>query len=299
MSNNDEAWVVNKKFVRLDQNKDTKESVNAYSEPEPAKFLLRGKNYLADHKKVPSNSPAFKIEGINVFRTPQAVFHAADKIQCLKKWLSDHADNEYFLFNFVLPGPPYITVVQLYKRVLPEGADPVFDRVYRRFKTEGEAFQKDRFKFVCMVPTAPWALKMTISSLGGERPVIICNKLTSAHFQGSNYTEIDVDVSTSKVAAMLNSLVIRASSKLLVDMGCTLEGKEEDELPERLLTCVRWHYCDADQIATTLDEMGNIQSFEVSSSYISSLEETSFQTTEEGAGQEDFDENKSTSTARG
>jgi hypothetical protein len=249
-----------------------KQARNVYSEPSSERWSVRGPAYLEDRVKQPSRPAAYSLVGINVFRTRTQLFNAAESVRPLHRFLQEHSNGQYFITTFVLPGPPFHTVVHLFKRTLPLGEDSTFDKLLQKFTNGGEEFQKDRYKFLCLIPDAPWGFKVAVSSLGGERPVIIGRKLETQHFTGSNYLEIDINVASSKVASMLNSLVLRASATLVVDMGFTIEGQEANELPERILANVRWHNCAIDEIAVTLDEQGEIASLDVSSPYIACLE---------------------------
>eukprot|EP00300_Choanocystis_sp_HF-7_P027075 c32138_g1_i1.p1 GENE.c32138_g1_i1~~c32138_g1_i1.p1 ORF type:complete len:303 (+),score=46.25 c32138_g1_i1:27-911(+) len=265
---------------------------NTFSEPAGELFQLRGETYLTDRKKVPSGSSAFSLAGVNVFRTEGELFHAADQIKSLKSYLADRPDEDFLVVAWILPGPTYHCVVQLLRRNIPEGQDEAFDLAYSRFKTEGVEYQKSRLKFLCHVPEAPWAVRMAMSSLGGERPVILCRKLDSHHFHGSNYVEVDVSVASSKIATMLNSLFLNAGSRVIVDLGFTIEATTLPELPERMLGAVRWHYCSIDEVACVLGSDGEVVSAHVQEPSLTSntdLDLSQFNLKEGGGESSDHD----------
>lgn len=266
-----EDWIVGNLARTLFPTDLSSSNNNTFSEPPASIWSVRGDNYLNDSKKKPSEEAGFALVGINVFRTKEPIFNSACHIKCLSEFLSSKPDSEFFVMDWVLPGPPYHTVVMLFQRRLTPEQDPAFDRVLREFKDGSIEFRKSRFKFLCLVPVAPWALKGAVRSMGGERPVLLCNKLESHHFSGANYVEVAVSVASSKVASMLNSIVIRAGSKVLVDMGFTIECTRSEDLPERILGTSRWHYCAIDAIACTLDSDGSIKSLDVSEPYINTL----------------------------
>lgn len=257
-------WVVGDAIARSDPNNKSEANRNRFSEAIAEQFVLRGPNYLEDSRKEPSKPSAFAVAGVNVFRTETEVFHAAKSVNSLKKFISDRPNEEFFIFSWILPGPPYHTVVELFRRSILEGEDPAFDLAFSRFKTEGSEYRKSRFKFLCQMVEAPWAMKMSVASLAGQRPVIICNKLEAQHFSGANYTEINISVASSTVACMLNSLFLSAGSRAIVDLACTIEGQTSEELPERMLAAVRWHYCAIDEIACVLGPNGDVTALHVS-----------------------------------
>ena len=61
--------------------------------------------------------------------------------------------------------------------------------------------------------------------------------------RGSNYFEVDVDISSSSVAASITNMVAGATKGLTVDLGVLIEGQVLEQLPEQLLGTVR--YCPA------------------------------------------------------
>ena len=62
--------------------------------------------------------------------------------------------------------------------------------------------------------------------------------------RGPRYFEVDVDVSSSSVAANIVGLVQGMTRSLVVDMAIVLEGHSPEELPEQLLGTVRCAHLD-------------------------------------------------------
>ncbi len=62
--------------------------------------------------------------------------------------------------------------------------------------------------------------------------------------RGPGYFEVDVDVSSSSVAATVVGMVLGTTKSLTVDLGIVLEGHTPDELPEALLGTVRFDHVD-------------------------------------------------------
>jgi hypothetical protein len=62
--------------------------------------------------------------------------------------------------------------------------------------------------------------------------------------RGPRYFEVDVDVSSSSVAANIVGLVQGLTKSLCVDMAICLEGHSPEELPESLLGTVRCSHLD-------------------------------------------------------
>jgi hypothetical protein len=83
----------------------------------------------------------------------------------------------------------------------------------------------------------PWALQLAI----GSKPVLTGTKVAQQYFRGSRYLEVDIDIGSSVVASNVLALVNSSSAALVLDIGITIQGNAEDELPERMLCAVRWH----------------------------------------------------------
>ena len=55
-----------------------------------------------------------------------------------------------------------------------------------------------------------------------------------------------------QVASMVSGLILRGASSVSVDMGFLLEGQADEELPERMMACVRMTACDIQHVAVDL-----------------------------------------------
>ena len=82
-------------------------------------------------------------------------------------------------------------------------------------------------------------------------PALIGKKLDTYFNREPGCIEITIDVSSSMMARATFSTCAGASTALILDLGFTIEGKKEDELPERLLSGVRIQHLDLDAITYT------------------------------------------------
>lgn len=64
------------------------------------------------------------------------------------------------------------------------------------------------------------------------------------YYKGVNYFEINVDVGSSKIASMVNGIILKGASSVITDLAFLFEGQSPEELPERMLGCLRFHSCD-------------------------------------------------------
>ena len=177
-------------------------------------MLLRGKNYLEDRIKQPSKRAIFEPVGLWVLQP--GTDHLALNDPTLSAHLKRYPDTEWFFVVWNIPTEPLsASTLYAFKRVVPPGADPLFDDLWHRFKTGDDEFRNERFKFLPNVMDGPWALKAAFARLGGMRPVILGKKLLINHYIGPNYVELDIDVGSDRIASFLCNFVFPdATSKV-------------------------------------------------------------------------------------
>jgi len=144
-------------------------------------------------------------------------------------------DGSYLIITWVLPGSPGHAIVHLYERVLPVGEDPAFDNAFDRFRAGDADYRDAHFKFINKIVHGPQMVMSSVSQFGGEKPGLIGKKLTIQHNEGANYLEIDMDVSSSSFAKMLQGVILKEFANIALKYVFIIEGQEEDELPERVL----------------------------------------------------------------
>jgi len=124
-------------------------------------------------------------------------------------------------------------------------------------KGDGAAANAQRNKILKMIPRiakGPWLVKKAV----GTTPVLLGQKLTTKYHRGDNYFEIDIDISSDTVARSVTGLVVGTITSLVVDWCILLEGKSEEQLPERILGSVRFDHLDLKCGALFGDENGRL-----------------------------------------
>mmetsp|Transcript_5123 Transcript_5123/g.9802 ORF Transcript_5123/g.9802 Transcript_5123/m.9802 type:complete len:300 (+) Transcript_5123:106-1005(+) len=227
-------------FLPREENPTT--SCGCWFDLEDGFFKLRGAGYLTDNVKVTSPPAAFKTVGVTVIDSPggKPLFDIGSRLKPLREYLSTRpADKEYVVMNRAVPlgGGVYRNIIAVAERNLPIGEDPIFDRTWERYKAGDEEYRNVRMKYLPNLRVAPWLVTSAVDLLGGQRPVIMGKGyLEQKNFSGSNYVEFDVDVGSSSIAKSVGGTVLNYSSGVVLDEAFVVEGKEEDELPERMLT---------------------------------------------------------------
>eukprot|EP00466_Bigelowiella_natans_P011194 jgi/Bigna1/132566/aug1.18_g7274 len=183
---------------------------NIYYRVDAKEVKLRGKKYLTDRKKYPSKEAAYKLVCSKCFKTEE-------KSEAVELIVVTPQENEYMVINW-------------------NGKDPAFDKLIDTFRRGDDKFRSSRFKLLPKLLEAPSAIVVLLRTvIGTLRPVLIGNKLTCYHYTGKNYMEVDIDTGSSFFVCHLASSMVRAFQGIVVNQGFAIEGRDESELPERML----------------------------------------------------------------
>lgn len=164
---------------------------------------VRGKNYLNDRKKILCCESVFELIAVDLFETQKTLSHIAAR--------SDNLVHQFehdftFILHFQVPGPPYLSFVCYF--VAPKNTltlDTPFGILLHRFLTGTDEFRDQTLKIIPRaIDPSPWVVKRGV----GETPAILGKKLKQRYFgDGETYFEVDIDVSSSRIAAGVLSLV--------------------------------------------------------------------------------------------
>jgi hypothetical protein len=66
------------------------------------------------------------------------------------------------------------------------------------------------------------------------KPALLGQKITQRYFRGECYVESSLHVGSSVVANNITGMCRGASTRIVVDIGFCIEGRREDELPEKV-----------------------------------------------------------------
>lgn len=250
---------------------------NGFTDPPAELFLVRGPNYLKDghgaknvvELKVQSKESPYELIGVNMFRTNKRMKHIAAEVGPVRRFVESHpADSpdtllpEFMFINWLISplfGWGKSHVVQHAFRLRKgarEGIDSALERALSRFKGGSEEEKNSQLKYVFRVVDAPSAVKTAVSYMGGERPVLIGKALTTKYNSGKNYLEVNMDVSSSKIASAINGTILKNVESLVMDCSWLLEGQKDEELPERVLCKIRWVWNCVEDVVVLLDDDG-------------------------------------------
>eukprot|EP00937_MAST-01D_sp_MAST-1D-sp2_P002696 g2696.t1 len=151
-------------------------------------------------------------------------------------------DDFYLLLNFDI-GFANLVLYFSPRRPTPSVGDAAFDALAARFFAPGpaaDAFRRQRLKILPRVVEGPWAVRKAV----GFRPAILGDRVKQSYHHGDGFLEVRVDISSSVIATKLLKLCTKVVTRLTMDLAFIIQGEGEDELPERVLGCARFHRLD-------------------------------------------------------
>eukprot|EP00621_Florenciella_sp_RCC1693_P011952 CAMPEP_0182543050 /NCGR_PEP_ID=MMETSP1323-20130603/31070_1 /TAXON_ID=236787 /ORGANISM="Florenciella parvula, Strain RCC1693" /LENGTH=99 /DNA_ID=CAMNT_0024753951 /DNA_START=48 /DNA_END=347 /DNA_ORIENTATION=- len=79
-------------------------------------------------------------------------------------------------------------------------------------------------------------------------------KLKQRYFRGEGYVETDIHIGSSAIANNITGLCRGYAKAMVVDLAFCLEGRAEEELPERLIGVARYRHPDVEKYEDLYDE---------------------------------------------
>ncbi|KAJ8605868.1 hypothetical protein CTAYLR_000563 [Chrysophaeum taylorii] len=225
-----------------------------WSEPDHSGFRVRGATYLFDKIKIPSPAPQFQLLDCDLFDLPEPTTNLARFLgpRLEKLWVDYRRDVRVAVpFTFVVqlqvPGPPWKAFVMYFggdkKKIFH--SDTPFSRIATKFfqpvdtpspdRTALHKWRNNTFKLIPRCVNAPFVVKRAV----GEVPTLLGNKLQQLYFGTDSYFEVDVNISSSRVAQYTVGLALNYASVVICDLAFVLQGAAAAELPEVLAACMR------------------------------------------------------------
>jgi len=203
---------------------------HCWDDPDSTKSMVRGSNYLNDHKKVNSKGSMLELVDADLIKTHDEMVHYSTNARGKVSALRAAGDSRFFfVLNFRLV-PIQLAVIW----AVPKDPDWLSEPegvLFQRFLEMSNEQRSTRLKVLPRVLEGPWLVKQGVP----ERPGVVGKKLACEYFMTQDHLEFSVNCISSPAGRRIVQLLTGAARHFSMQLSIVLEGQVQDELPERVL----------------------------------------------------------------
>lgn len=210
---------------------------SSWSRPLDNIFKVRGKTYLKDRIKVPSDPSPLKCRGIDMWITDNPERNISRHPSVLGGKLGEE---DTFVVNFLLPFGNFVTYFSV----------PSLDKmpknlasVWTKFIDGNQQYRDARLKLLPVVVDGPWIVKKAV----GHGPALLGQAIPLQYYftpptdKKKGVYEVDVIITASRIAKGILNVVKSHTKRLTLAFAFIIEAAKESELPETVLCSCQIH----------------------------------------------------------
>ncbi|GMY10327.1 protein ENHANCED DISEASE RESISTANCE 2-like isoform X1 [Fagus crenata] len=210
----------------------------SWTATDPSSYLVRGENYLEDHKKVKAKSTLMQMVAADWLKSDKREDDLAGRPgSIVQKYAAQGGPEFFFIVNIQVPGSTTYNLALYYMMNTPVANAPLLES----FINGDDAYRNSRFKLIPYISKGSWIVKQSV----GKKACLIGQALEINYFHGKNYLELGIDIGSSTVARGVVSLVLGYLNNLVIEMAFLVQANTPEELPEYLLGTCRLNHLDA------------------------------------------------------
>ena len=220
---------------------------SCYSHPFPPLFKVRGPTYLVDKIKIPSVDPVFPCLGVDVWLNDTALPRVSHYDCIIGGLLQQHIQSPnkaVLVINFLLPFGNLVCCFDIPAKELKEW------ELWQLFWDSPIEEKKERLKMLPLVVEGPWMVRKVVGP--GTAPAVLGRvmPLEFVHEENSNVYEINIDISSSRIARGILNVVKGHVRVVSLAFAFIIEGITAKHLPERVMASFGIHSLNLEHCPT-------------------------------------------------
>mmetsp|Transcript_51580 Transcript_51580/g.95450 ORF Transcript_51580/g.95450 Transcript_51580/m.95450 type:complete len:344 (-) Transcript_51580:15-1046(-) len=215
---------------------------NCWADVVPTEFVVRGQNYLTDHKKVENSFIMGDLVVVDLFEVSHDVpfASASTEIGTIQKVRAAGISGQLLVLNFRICPLQLVVVWEI-----PTGGCHPAENLLRRFIEDmSDEERTQRLKVIPQIADGPWVVQKVV----GNTPAILGKNVNLTYFSQPGLLEVSIEVSSSRLGRRIVGVLQHAATAVVVDVGFVVEGQADEELPEQLLGGFRINRPDVDTL---------------------------------------------------